>query len=49
MDGPIDLLNVNMDVIDIAMQIFDFGTSRDLEIFFRVAWAIWYNRNKIVH
>ena len=26
-DGPVDLLNVNMDVIDIAMQIFDFGTS----------------------
>ena len=49
MDGPVDLLNVNMDVIDIAMQIYESGTSRDLEIFFGVAWAIWYNRNKIVH
>ena len=48
-DGPVDLLNVNMDVIDIAMQIFEFCTSRYLEFFFGVAWAIWYNRNKIVH
>ncbi|XP_075636680.1 uncharacterized protein LOC142608909 [Castanea sativa] len=48
-DGPIDFLNVNMEVIDIAMQISQSGMSRDLEIFFGVAWAIWYNRNKIVH
>ena len=48
-EGPIDLLNVNMDVIDIAMQIYGSGTSRDLKIFFGVAWAIWYNRNKIMH
>ena len=39
-EGPIDLLNVNMDVIDIAMQIYESGTSRDLKIFFGVAWAI---------
>ena len=48
-DGLADLLNVNMDIIDIAMKIFESGTSRDLELFFGVAWAIWYNRNKIVH
>ena len=48
-DSPVNLLNVNMDIIDIAMKIFESGTSRDLEVFFGVAWAIWYNRNKIVH
>ena len=26
-DGPIDLLNVNMEVIDIATQIYESGTS----------------------
>ena len=49
MDGPADLLNVNMDIIDIAMEIFESGTSSDVEVFFGVAWAIWYNRNKIVY
>ena len=32
-DGPVDWLNVNMDVIDIAMQIFEFGMSQDLGVF----------------
>ena len=48
-DGLVNLLDVNMDIIDIAMKIFESGTSRDLELFFGVAWAIWYNRNKTVH
>ena len=48
-DSPINLLNVNTDIIDIAMKIVESGTSHDLEVFFGVAWAIWYNRNKIVH
>ena len=43
------LLNVNMNIIDIAMEILESGTSSDLEIFFGVAWAIWYNRNRIVY
>ena len=38
-----------MDIIDIAMELVDLGTSSDLEVFFGVAWAIWHNRNKIVH
>ena len=49
LDSPIDLLNVNMDIIDIAMEILESSTSSDLEIFFGVAWTIWYNRNTIVH
>jgi len=38
-----------MDIIGIAMKLVELGTSCDLEVFFRAAWAIWYNRNKIVH
>ena len=49
MDGLVDLLNVNMNIIDIAMKIFESSTSQDLELFFGIAWAIWYDRNKIVH
>ncbi|XP_023880288.1 uncharacterized protein LOC111992658 [Quercus suber] len=48
LDSPADLVNVNMDIVDIAMKILDSGTPSDLEIFFVVAWAIWHNRNKIV-
>ena len=49
MDGLVDLLNVNMNIIDIAMKIFESSMSQDLELFFGIAWAIWYDRNKIVH
>ena len=34
------LLNVNMNILDIAMEILESGTSIDLEIFFGIVWAI---------
>ena len=48
-NSHIDLLDENMDIIDIAMKLVELGTSCDLEVFLGAAWAIWYNRNKIVH
>ena len=33
------------DLSEVAFQILDKGTARDLEVFFGVAWSIWYNRN----
>ena len=42
------LLNVNRNIVDIAMEILEYGSSSDLEIFFGAAWAIWCNRNRIV-
>ena len=36
------------DVPNVALQILDKRTSRDLELFFSVAWSIWYNRNLVV-
>ncbi|XP_075649762.1 uncharacterized protein LOC142620247 [Castanea sativa] len=36
------------DVSDVALKILEKGTTRGLEVFFGVAWSIWYNRNLIV-
>ena len=33
-NSPINMLNVNMDIIDIAMELVVLGTSSDLEVFF---------------
>ena len=49
LDSPFDLLNVNMDIVDIAMEFLKSGTPSDLKFFFVVAWAIWHNRNTTVH
>ena len=38
-----------MEIVDLALRLLEKGTQRDLEIFFGVAWMIWYNRNQIVH
>ena len=35
------------DISDVALQILEKGTTCDLEVFFGVAWSIWYNRNLI--
>ena len=36
------------DVLDIALQILDKRSTHELEMFFIIAWLIWYNRNLIV-
>ena len=33
---------------DIALQILDKRTTCELEMFFIIAWSIWYNRNLVV-
>ena len=35
-----------MDISDVALDILKNGTNRDLEVFFGVAWSVWYNRNQ---
>ena len=35
--------------MDLALCLLERGTQRDMEIFFGVAWVIWYNRNQIVY
>ena len=41
-------MNVNRNIVDIAMEILESSSSSELEIFFGAAWAIWCNRNRIV-
>ena len=48
LDCPVLLLNVNRNIVDIAMEILESSSSSELEIFFGAAWAIWCNRNRIV-
>ena len=43
LDCPTVLLNVNRNILDIAMEILESSTSSG------AAWAIWYNRNRIVY
>lgn len=45
---PVDFLSAAMNVTDVALKICESGITQDLESFFGVAWAIWYNRNQVV-
>ena len=36
-----------MDISNVALDILRNGTNRDLEVFFGVAWSVWYNRNQV--
>ena len=36
-NSHVNMMDVNMDIIDIAMELVDLGTSSDLEVFFGVA------------
>lgn len=46
---PIYLNESNKEIMDLALYLLEKGTQRDMEIFFGVAWMIWYNRNQVVH
>ena len=48
-DCPINLLVGNTCLVDLALKILDVGSPRDLETLFATAWAIWFNRNQVVH
>jgi len=47
-DGPGNILESRSDISDLALKIISQGTQRDLEIFFGVAWTIWYHRNQLI-
>ena len=46
---PINLLAVNKSFVDLALEILDAGFPNDLETLFVTVWAVWYNRNQVVH
>jgi len=35
--------------VDIALDLIEKGSFHDLELFFAVAWSIWWNRNQATH
>ena len=37
------------DILDITLDLLDKGTAHDLELFFIVAWTVWWNRNQATH
>ena len=39
----------SLDILDIALNLLDKGTAHDLELFFIVAWTVWWNRNQATH
>ena len=43
---PVDIFSSSRDPVDIALDIIENGSSNDLELFFVVAWSIWWNRNQ---
>ncbi|KAK9984226.1 hypothetical protein SO802_033751 [Lithocarpus litseifolius] len=48
-ENPLGTQEVRWSFIDLAMFILSHHSQQDLEFFFGIAWAIWYNRNKVVH
>ena len=48
-DVPQMILRNNWTFHDLAMHVLIHKPSHDLELFLTVAWAIWFNRNKVIH
>nr|POF00754.1 putative ribonuclease h protein [Quercus suber] len=46
---PMDLSSSSCDLVDIALDLITKGSLNDLEIFFAIAWFIWWNRNQAIH
>ena len=46
---PVKLSHPIREPVDIVLEIIEKGSSHDLELFFAVAWSIWWNRNQAVH
>ena len=46
---PVKLSHPTREPVDIVLEIIEKGSSHDLELFFAVAWSIWWNRNQAVH
>jgi len=44
-----DLSSPSCDLVDIAFDFIVKGSPNDLELFFVVAWSIWWNRNQAIH
>ena len=43
---PVDVTSSSREPVDIALDFIENNSSNDLELFFAVAWSIWWNRNQ---
>ena len=48
-ENPLGMHEVRWSFIDSALFILSHHSQQVLELFFGIAWAIWYNRNKVIH
>ena len=46
---PIDLSHCTREPVDFALAITEKGSSFAFELFFAVAWSIWWNHNQALH
>ena len=46
---PVDVTSSPRDLVDVALKFIVKGSPHDLELFFAVAWSIWWNRNQAIH
>ena len=46
---PLSTLGIKKPFLDSTIFIISHATSQDLKLLFPMAWAIWYNKNRIVH
>ncbi|XP_065623112.1 uncharacterized protein LOC136064802 [Quercus suber] len=49
LENPLRIQGFKNSFLDLALFILSHSTLPDLEIFFATAWALWSNRNRIVH
>lgn len=48
-DTPLTFHHSRLSFLDSALYLIINKTVEDLELFFASTWAIWYNRNQIIH
>ena len=46
---PVDVTSSPRDLVDVAFEFIMKGSPHDLELFFAMAWSIWWNRNQAIH
>ena len=46
---PVEVSSSPRDFVDVALDFIEKGSPLDLELFFVVAWSIWWNRNQAIH
>ncbi|XP_023872147.1 uncharacterized protein LOC111984763 [Quercus suber] len=48
-ENPLSTHGIKKSFLDSIPYILSHATLQDLELFFAIAWAVWFNRNRLVH